>query len=260
MTAATANAVLALLRRDAGATEWGPLLDPAVRFEALGKTLAGRDATAAQLGGTRFAHLAWSRLDRPGIVLAGSPAPDTRDRGLVLSIATGEGGIVGVAQQNMAMPPHPAAPMRMDAALRDRIDTALAGKHPISLAYVDASGRPHLSLRGSLRSIDEARLVLWARSAETGLAAAVRINPHVALLYRDEAARATYQLEGRAIVADDEEMRDLVFAGLPAIEQQHDFARLGAAIVIELDRVEGYAGLGPAGQIDPVRLIGNAGN
>lgn len=36
------------------------------------------------------------------------------------------------------------------------------------------------------------------------------------------------------------------------IEQANDFARLGAAPIIDVDHVEGYAGLGPAGQIDRV--------
>jgi len=253
-----AEAVLALLSRDAGPEEWGALLAEHARFEALGKTLAGGGAVAAQLGATRFAHLRWSRLNRTGMVLAGMPASGTYDRGLVLTIEQGDGGITRVAQQNMGVPPQHASPMRMDAVLRERFDTALAGKHPMSIAYVDGDGRPHLSLRGSLRTLDEARLALWARSASDGLAAAVRHNPHVALLYRNEETRATYQLEGRAFVADDADLRAQVYAALPGIEQQHDFAQLGAAVVIELDRVEGYAGLGPAGQIDPVRLIRSA--
>lgn len=255
MTQTTVDAVLALLRCDGAAADWATLLAEDATFEALGKTLAGREAVARQLGTGRFGHLAWSRLDRSGVVLAGTPREGTGERGLVLTMVGNDDCIARVMQQNMPVPLRPASPMRMDAGLRQRFDGALAGKHPMSIAYVDAEGRPHLSLRGSLHTLDDARLALWVRSASEGLAAAVRLNPHVALLYRNEATRATYQLSGRAYVAEDQTTRDRVFAGLPPIEQQHDFAQLGAAVLIELDRVEGYAGLGPAGQIDPVRLV-----
>jgi hypothetical protein len=30
---------------------------------------------------------------------------------------------------------------------------------------------------------------------------------------------------------------------------------LGVAVVVDLDRVEGYAGLGPMGQVDQVRML-----
>jgi len=246
--------LMPLLTGDADAAAWAAVLDEDVRFETLGKALSGRGDVAAQLAGTRFAHLDWARLEHPALVLAGSPRPNTRDRGLVLTIEPGDGGLRQVSVQNMPIPPHVATPMWMDPALRDRFDTALVKKHAMSIAYVDADGRPQLSLRGSLRTFDEETLCFWARDATGGIAAAIAINPHVALLYRDEEARATYRLAGRAWIAEDETTRRHVYADIPPIEQQHDFARLGAAILIELDLVEGYAGLGPAGQIDPVRL------
>lgn len=245
--------ILTLLAREG--SDWGPLLAEDVVFEALGVTLNGRDSVAARLGSTPFHKLFWKRLERPGFVVSGNPRPGQADRGLVVSVAQSDGKITRFSQQNLPLAARPDAPMVMDAALRERFDQALAQKHPMSLAYVDEDGRPHLSLRGSIRTFGPDRLCLWARSAEEGLAVAVRSNPHVALLFRDESARATYQLRGRAHVATDEATRSAVFEGCPVIERQHDFARLGAAVIIELDLVEGYAGLGPAGQVDPVRLV-----
>lgn len=245
--------VLTLLAREGA--DWAPSLAEDVVFEALGVTLNGRDSVAARLGSTPFHRLFWKRLERPGFVVSGSPRPGLTDRGLVISIAQADGKITRFSQQNAALAARPDAPMVMDAALRGRFDQALAQKHPMSLAYVDEHGRPHLSLRGSVRTFGPDRLCLWARSAEQGLAVALKTNPHVALLYRDEIARATYQLRGRAHVATDEATRAAVFEGCPVIERQHDFARLGAAVIIELDLVEGYAGLGPSGQVDPVRLV-----
>lgn len=169
-----------------------------------------------------------------------------------------DGLIRRLTQQNKAVPKQPATAMKMAPSLRERFDAALANKHAMSITYVDEQGRPHLSLRGSIRTFDDDKLSLWARSADGGLAAAVRTNPAVALLFRDEESRATYQLSGRARVAEDEATRKSVFSAIPAIEQQHDFAMLGAAIIIDLDLVEGYAGLSPMGQVDPVRLVRNA--
>ena len=263
------NTILTLLARENA--DWGPSLAADVVFEALGVTLQGRDSVAARLGSTPFHRLFWKQLDRPGLVLSGAPRPAVvasgtarpgptaqpgpAGRGLVISLLLTDGKITRFSQQNAPLAPRPDAPMVMDAALRERFDRALAEKHPMALAYVDDGGKPHLSLRGSIRTFGPDRLCLWARSATHGLAAALKSNPHVALLFRDESARATYQLQGRAHVAADDATRAAVFEGCPVIEQQHDFARLGAAVLIELDLVEGYAGLGPSGQVDPVRLV-----
>lgn len=247
--------VLRLLEGDADSAAWGAILAEDATFAALGQSLSGRDAVAERLGATRYGHLRWHVVPRAEPLFVGTARPDTRDRGLVLTIVPDGRGIAQVMQQNGPVPRQPDAPMRMDAALRSRFDAALAERCPMTIAYVDSKGWPRLSLRGSIRTFDDARLSLWARDASTGLAAAVRDRPYVALMYRNEATRATYQLDGRAIVVEDEATRMRIFAALPDVERQHDFARLGAAVLIQLDRVEGYAGLGPVGQIDPVRLI-----
>ncbi len=252
---AIADTVLDLLQRDAEADEWRGVLAPQAEFEVLNGHLSGCDAVASRLGDTPTGHLVWKRLHRPGFVLAGEPRTGSGDRGMALMLAIENGLVLRVSQQNLAMPPRPATPMVMDAALRERIDTSLAAKHPIALSYVDPEGRPHLSLRGSLRSFGDDRLAMWARSADTGLAAAIRSNPQVALLYRDEETRATYQLSGRAHVGEDEPTRRAVYDAMPKVERDHDFAMLGAAIIIELDLVEGWAGIGRTGPIDPVRLV-----
>jgi hypothetical protein len=57
--------------------------------------------------------------------------------------------------------------------------------------------------------------------------------------------KATYQFQGRARVTEVAAERQRIFERAPAVERAHDFAMLGAAVVVDLDRVEGYAGLGP---------------
>lgn len=252
----TLDSILALLRCDgASRAEWSALLDSEAVFEMLGMSLSGRENVAARLAATGFSRFTWSRMDRPGIVLSGKVISGSSTREMVISIVQSDGRITRFSQQGPALPRQPNSPMVMDAALRARFDQALALKHPMVLAYVDSEGAPHLSLRGSLRTFGPDKLCMWARNAEGGLVAAIETNPRVALLFRDESSRAMYQLQGRARVAADETTRAEVFEGSPHIEQQHDFARLGAAIVIELDLVEGWAGFGPSGQVDPVRLV-----
>ena len=56
------------------------------------------------------------------------------------------------------------------------------------------------------------------------------------------------------VVDEAAERRRIFDASAPA-ERAHDFAMLGAAVVIDLDRVEGWAGVGPNGQIDPICLV-----
>ena len=123
------------------------------------------------------------------------------------------------------------------------------------VAHVDAQGQPILSFRGSVQVHGDDQLALWIRNAEGGFIQAIRANPRIALMYRDEQAKATYQFQGRARVTDAAAERERIFQRAPAAERAHDFAKLGAAVVVDLDRVEGYAGLGPQGQVDGIRML-----
>jgi hypothetical protein len=112
-----------------------------------------------------------------------------------------------------------------------------------------------LTFRGSVQVFGDDQLALWIRSAEGGFIRAIRANPRIALMYRDEEAKATYQFQGRARVTQVAQERQRVFDRAPEAERAHDFAMLGVAVVVDLDRVEGYAGLGPMGQVDQVRML-----
>lgn len=151
-----------------------------------------------------------------------------------------------------------AGPIRVPAALKERIDNALVQRHPMLVAHVGAGGQPVLSFRGSVQVFGDDRLALWIRKAEGGFIAAIRANPRIALMYRDEDARATYQFQGRARVTAAADERDLIFRRAPQAERAHDPAMLGAAVVVDLDRVEGYAGLGPQGQVDRILMLRDA--
>ena len=58
-------------------------------------------------------------------------------------------------------------------------------------------------------------------------------------MYRDPPARATLTFLGRGHFDNDEEVRNRVFELMPEVEQRHDLDRTGAALIIDLDRVNG---------------------
>jgi hypothetical protein len=236
------------------------LLHPQASLMALGKTLEGADAVAADLlsdaGRAAWRALVWSPAEPAGaaVRMRGERAPGTRDRGLVLTFVF-EGERVRMLQIQRIPPPAPEAkPLVLPQALRAAIDRALVEKRPMLLAHVGADGQPVLSFRGSTQVIGDDQLAMWVRNPAGDFIRAIAVNPRVAFMYRNEEARATYQLQGRARVVADEAVRRRVFDRSAEAERAHDFAMLGAAVVVDLDVVEGWAGVGPQGQIDPINL------
>lgn len=237
------------------------LLQPHARYMTLGKDLNGADVVAAELvsggNGELARRLQWQAPELAGgqVRLTGTRQSGTRDRGLVVTLSFQGDAIAVVQEQRTPAPPAEAQPLLLPEALKRRIDHALVERHPMLLAHVDAHGQPILSFRGSVQVHGDDQLALWVRNAEGGLIEAIRANPRVALMYRDEDAKATYQFQGQARVTEDSADRQRVFERAPPAERAHDFAMLGVAVVVDLDRVEGYAGLGPQGQVDAIRML-----
>lgn len=240
------------------------LLHPQARYEMLGRQAAGAEAVAAELLQGANAELArrlqWARPQEVGaqVRLVGTRQPGTRDRGLVVTLTFEGDAIVLVQEQRTPAPPGEAQAICLPAELRRRIDHALVERHPMLVAHVDEQGQPILSFRGSVQALADDQLALWVRSAQGGFVQAIARNPRIALMYRDEDAKATYQFQGRARVTHDAGERQRIFDAAPPAERAHDFAMLGVAVVVDLDRVEGYAGLGPQGPIEPIRQLRTA--
>ncbi len=239
-----------------------PLLDPEVSFMRLGSSLEGAKAVAEELrhgaNGELSRKLDWrapQALDDGQVRLVGERRAGTRDRGLVVTLGFARDRIAQVQQQRTAPPPPEAQPLVLPAALKRMIDHALVERHPMLVAHCDSEGQPVMSFRGSVQADGDDRLAMWIRSAEGGFIRSIRRNPKLALVYRNEDSKATYQFQGRARISDDPADRQRVFERAPEAERGHDFARLGVVVLVDLDRVEGYAGLGPAGQVDQIRLV-----
>jgi hypothetical protein len=64
-------------------------------------------------------------------------------------------------------------------------------------------------------------------------------NPRVSLLYRDSKSRTTLIIQGRGHVETDPEIRERVYLLSPEVEQNHDTARKGAALIIDVVSLSG---------------------
>lgn len=138
----------------------------------------------------------------------------------------------------------PQAPVAPSAGLPDfvkaLINGALANGTPMCVAYTDESGAPVQSLRGSTQVYSDTQLCIWVRNASGGLVAAMQgSNPRVSLLYRDSKLRTTLIIQGRGHVSTEQAVRDRVYELVPEVEQNHDPARRGAALLIDVVQLQG---------------------
>ncbi len=99
---------------------------------------------------------------------------------------------------------------------------------------------------GTLQTYGDEQLALWARDPEAGLPRNITAHPQVTLFYHDPGSRTSYMFQGRGRIESDAAPRDRIFENSNPREQYMDHRRRGAAIVVDLDRVEGR---GPAGRV-----------
>jgi Pyridoxamine 5'-phosphate oxidase len=119
------------------------------------------------------------------------------------------------------------------------IDNAAAQGHAVVLGYVDADGSPSLSFRGSAQVVSADQVAVWARDPSKGLAQVAAAGPKVSLLYfsRDTPGPAYLSIKGRARLAP--ELNKHVYEHMIEVERTLDPERKGAAVVIDVDTVDG---------------------
>lgn len=254
-----AGKVVALLSK--GDPALADLLCGNVVYQNLGLELNGRTQVLAHLLGKNSGRLyrdaAWGAPTAHGnaALLAAQLPPESgfNDKLLLLHF---RGDRVSAIQEQLRLPMAPLGetPLSIGADLRRMINSALETRSPMLLAYMDEGGQPVLSFRGSVQVVADDCLALWVRNPAGRLVRALAANPKVALMYRNEDRRATYQLQGRARIVDDVNEQRRIHDGLPKVERDHDFAALGRAVIIELDRIEGYAGVAEGRVVDPVNM------
>lgn len=127
--------------------------------------------------------------------------------------------------------------IKLDEAIRDRVRRALDDLIPITVSYVETTGKPHISFFGSTHVHGDAQLALWVRNPQGGLPRTIATHPDLACIYGNIKDRMYITFEGRARIVTDAAERDRVFAEMHPIEQKFDAERKGVAVVIDLSRV-----------------------
>jgi predicted pyridoxine 5'-phosphate oxidase superfamily flavin-nucleotide-binding protein len=235
------------------------LLRHDVFLQGLSRT-DGREGVIGHLNESAYHNLTWgpAEASEQRIRVVGKSPAGSQTAGLILLFEVADGQIAAIWQQPLfGGAPMAAAPVRLTDQIKALVDNALATRHPIAVAYVDETGQPILSFRGSTQTFSDDQLAIWVRNSDGKFLRSLEKTPKVALMYRDEDTKATYQFQGRARVSTDEADRQRIYDKMAQAERNHDPAKLGVALIIDLDRVEGWAGMGPNGQIGRVRMIRN---
>jgi uncharacterized pyridoxamine 5'-phosphate oxidase family protein len=170
-----------------------------------------------------------------------------------LAVAMTFDGANKISRVEQKYTPRQAHPIEIiPPGARPLINNARTNETPIMVAHTDENGNPVLTFRGSIQVWSDTALCAWIRQASGGLVRALAKNPNVSLAYRD-GPRAMLVMSGRARIENDEAIRKRVFEMIPESEQNHDPARQGAAMIIEIDRMQGFTTGG-----EPVRMARQA--
>jgi pyridoxine/pyridoxamine 5'-phosphate oxidase len=137
--------------------------------------------------------------------------------------------------------------LALDEELTGIINGGLVNQTPMVLASVDAEGQPRLTFRGSLQVFSPNQVGFWARNAEGSTMENIAANPRVSMIMRNPQTRVMLQLAGRARLVEGAE-RDQVYDNAPEFERNADKEKKGAGVVVDLDRVEGFLGMGEDGK------------
>jgi len=212
---------------------------------ALGTT-EGKDAVLASFGQSPiqsfFSQAKWSEPVVAGRTATmsctfGSGAPVG---GVTVTVTTDDGGLITrVETAIIAAPPAVAQPIQVTDGMRQALAGALGNGTPVTVAYSDPDGQPHISLRGTVQAFSENQLAVWIRNPEGGLLSAIKANPRLALFYRDPKTRTTYSFQGRGQADDTDRARQVVYENSPEPERNLDPEQRGVAVVIDLDHIEG---------------------
>jgi hypothetical protein len=159
--------------------------------------------------------------------------------GINLTFSFNDQDQINRVEQALVPGPRPEPTDTIPDFVRGIVDTALANGTPMTVAYTDESGQPVLSMRGSTVVFNDHQLGIWIRNATGGIIKGIETNPKLGLLYRDSRNRTTLIFQGRGHVATDEATRNRLYEMTSEVEQNHDPDRKGAALIIDVTRLQG---------------------
>jgi len=134
--------------------------------------------------------------------------------------------------------------IELDDEVKKRLAEAIDSGNVLTAAYVDPTGKPHISFYGSTHVHGPDSLALWVRKPESELLKTLPERPNMAFIYGDVANRVYYTFEGRGRVAED--VRQRVYDEMHPIERRFDAEAKGIPVVVELDR---FTMLSAAGKV-----------
>ena len=130
-------------------------------------------------------------------------------------------------------------PLVIPDDVRDRVNGALDEGFPMCMVAVDSDSQPVVSFRGSTQTFGDDALAIWVRGESSSTLNAIAKNPSVALMYTNMPSRKFYIFRGQAAVTTDAGERDQIWEGQHDLEKSRDMERVGTAVVIRLDSVQG---------------------
>jgi hypothetical protein len=238
---------------EGAAAAWAArFLAPDVVWVSGQEEVRGRDAVQQRLTGQwpltpvyRLGVWSFPQPDGDRLTVRGTfPLVGAAPQAVELAFWFTDADQIARVEQRATMAPPPAASDTIPDVVRALVNNALANGTPMVVAYVDEQGQPVLSLRGSTQVYSDHELCLWARNPDGGLVRAAQRHGRFSLLYRDSRTRSTLIFQGQARVATDPAERERVYALAPEVEQNHDPARRGVAVIIAIDRLQGTTPLG----------------
>ena len=125
--------------------------------------------------------------------------------------------------------------------MRDLIDSALAERVPCLLGTASREGHPQISIKGSMLVYDDQTLAYWERAGRTAKAN-VAENPNVVVFYRNPERRINWRFHGTAVLHESGPVRDGVMRKVVDAELDRDPDRLGAAVLVRVERIADLAG------------------
>src|SRR5690606_17205409 len=134
--------------------------------------------------------------------------------------------------------------LKLTRQMQEAVSSAFAMRRPMVIAYVDPSGIPRQSFRGSTQAFSETQLAIWVRNPESRMLTAIAQNPAVSLVfgYFTPDDRGFMIFGGRARVDESDAVREHVYGNAHEFERSQDSERRGKAVVIDLDSVDGFFG------------------
>jgi predicted pyridoxine 5'-phosphate oxidase superfamily flavin-nucleotide-binding protein len=133
--------------------------------------------------------------------------------------------------------------IKITPVMKELLDKALADGTPCLIGTASKNGEPQISPKGSVAVFDDGKLSYWERSHRSSQQR-LGENANVVVYYRNAARKENpyragcIRFHGKARLVTSGPERDQAWALTNHEEQSKDPDKKGAAVIIDLDRIE----------------------